>query len=75
MVESKPSAKPLGFYTKENAAFNVLQNTAITGALGGVTGTVVSVLRASPIQPAIAAIVWSKDGPLSLLDSLRYENT
>ena len=55
MVESKPSAKPLGFYTKENAAFNVLQNTAITGALGGVTGKVVSVLRASPIQPAIAA--------------------
>lgn len=55
MVESQPSAKPLGFYTKENAAFNVLRNTAVTGALGGVTGTVVSVLRASPVQPAIAA--------------------
>lgn len=55
MVELQPSARPLGFYSNENAAFNVLRNTAVAGALGGVTGTVVSVLRASPVQPAVAA--------------------
>lgn len=55
MAELQPSARPIGFYSKENAAYNVLRNTAVAGALGGVTGMVVSVLRASPVQPALAA--------------------
>jgi len=38
----------------------VLRNSLVVGALGGVSGTVVSVLRASPIEPVVAAWRMSK---------------
>lgn len=45
---------------KEDAPVKVLRNSLVVGALGGVSGTVVSVLRTSQIEPVVAAWRMSK---------------
>ena len=45
----------LHFRVKNDALSVTLRNTAIVAGLGGLAGITISVLRASPIQPAVAA--------------------
>lgn len=54
------SQETLSFHVKKDAPTVVLRNTAIVTGLGSLTGMTISVLRASPVQPAVAAFRMAK---------------